>query len=286
MTDKTQTKGQAGDAPESDKTDPVSIDDQLETLRSSKAGLSSEEAKKRLQSYGPNAIEVKERSLLSKLLGYFWGPIPWMIEVAAVLSLLVQHWIDFAIITVLLLYNAGIGFWQERKAANALAALKKGLAPKAHVKRDGAWSTLDAAQLVPGDIVRLRLGEIVPADVTLVEGDYMSIDQAALTGESLPVNQEGRRHGLFQQHRQAGRDGRLVTSTGGNTFFGRTAKLVAGAGAKSHSQQAVMRIGDFLIVMADRAQHPALIGFELYRDIVVRPRPGTGATRPRSCSSS
>jgi H+-transporting ATPase len=147
-TDKTQTSGPISDTSESSGTPengaakPVSAEDQLKKLQSSMAGLSSEEAKQRLAKFGPNAIVVKEQSLLSKLFGYFWGPIPWMIEVAAVLSLLVQHWADFAIITVLLLYNAGIGFWQERKAANALAALKKGLAPKAHVKRDGAWSTV------------------------------------------------------------------------------------------------------------------------------------------------
>ncbi len=191
-----------------------------------------------------------------------------MIEVAAVLSLLVRHWIDFAIILVLLLYNAGIGFWQERKAANALSALKKGLAPKAHVKRDGTWSTIDAVDLVPGDIVRLRLGEIVPADVTLVEGDYISIDQAALTGESLPVTKKVGDTAYSGSIAKQGEMVAVVTGTGGNTFFGRTAKLVATAGAKSHSQQAVMRIGDFLIVTA-LALSLLLIGFELYRDVVV-----------------
>jgi H+-transporting ATPase len=191
-----------------------------------------------------------------------------MIEVAAVLSLLVRHWIDFVIILVLLLYNAGIGFWQERKAANALAALKKGLAPKAHVKRDGAWSTVDAATLVPGDVVRLRLGEIVPADVTLIEGDYISIDQAALTGESLPVTKKVGDTAYSGSIAKQGEMVAVVTGTGGNTFFGRTAKLVATAGAKSHSQQAVMRIGDFLIITA-LALSLLLIGFELYRDVVV-----------------
>jgi H+-transporting ATPase len=274
-TDKTQTSGPTGDTsdncetPENDAAKPVSAEDQLKKLQSSMAGLSSEEAKQRLAKFGPNAIVVKEQSLLSKLFGYFWGPIPWMIEVAAVLSLLVQHWADFAIITVLLLYNAGIGFWQERKAANALAALKKGLAPKAHVKRDGAWSTVDAAGLVPGDIVRLRLGEIVPADVTLVDGDYISIDQAALTGESLPVNKKVGDTAYSSSIAKQGEMTAVVTSTGNNTFFGRTAKLVASAGAKSHSQQAVMRIGDFLIIMAIGLSI-LLIGFELYRDIVVQ----------------
>lgn len=260
---------QSGAAGGSGKTAPISIDDQLKQLEASKDGLSSAEAQKRLGTYGPNAIEAKEQSLLKKLLGYFWGPIPWMIEAAAILSLVVRHWTDFVIIMVLLIYNAGVGFWQERKAANALAALKKGLAPKAHVKRDGDWATIDAAALVPGDIVRLRLGEIVPADVTLLDGDYISIDQSALTGESLPVNKKVGDTAYSSSIAKQGEMVALVTSTGANTFFGRTAKLVASAGAKSHSQQAVMRIGDFLILMAVGLSI-LLVGFELYRDIVVQ----------------
>jgi H+-transporting ATPase len=254
--DRPQSAGTTSAASGDGNAKPVSVEDQLKTLQTSTSGLTGDEAKQRLEKYGPNAIVAKEQSLLRKLLAYFWGPIPWMIEVAAVLSLLVRHWIDFAIILVLLLYNAGIGFWQERKAANALAALKKGLAPKAHVKRDGAWSTVDAATLVPGDVVRLRLGEIVPADVTLIEGDYISIDQAALTGESLPVT------------KKVGDTAYSGSIAKQGTFFGRTAKLVATAGAKSHSQQAVMRIGDFLIITA-LALSLLLIGFELYRDVVV-----------------
>ena len=249
---------------------PPPIEEQLAKLDTSKNGLSAAEADQRLDRYGPNAIEVKQESLLKKLLGYFWGPIPWMIEIAALLSLLVEHWADFIIILVLLVYNALIGFWQERKAANALAALKRGLAPKAHVRRDGAWATIDAAGLVPGDIVRLRLGEIVPADVTLVEGDFMTIDQAALTGESLPVTKRVGDSAYAGSIAKQGEMVALVTGTGTNTFFGRTAKLVAGAGAKSHSQQAVLRIGDFLIVMA-LALSLLLIGVELYRDIVISP---------------
>ncbi len=267
--DPTHARAQSDGAPGKAGAKPVSVDDQLKELQSSRAGLASDEAKQRLAKYGPNAIVAKEESLLRKLLAFFWGPIPWMIEVAAVLSLLVRHWTDFAIITVLLLYNAGIGFWQERKAANALAALKKGLAPQAHVKRDGAWSTVDAADLVPGDIVRLRLGEIVPADVTLIDGDYISIDQAALTGESLPVNKKVGDTAYSGSIAKQGEMVALVTGTGGNTFFGRTAKLVASAGAKSHSQQAVMRIGDFLIVTAVGLSI-LLIGVELYRDLVVQ----------------
>ena len=257
----------ANDQPQSGAPKTVPVADQLQQLHTSPDGLTTAEANRRLGQYGPNAIVAEEESLLHKLLGYFWGPIPWMIEVAAVLSLLVRHWADFVIILLLLVYNALIGFWQERKAANALAALKKGLAPKAHVRRDGNWATIDAARLVPGDIVRLRLGEIVPADVTLTSGDYISIDQAALTGESLPVDKKVGDTAYSGSIAKQGEMVAVVTGTGNDTFFGRTAKLVASAGAQSHSQQAVMRIGDFLIVVAVGLSI-LLIGVELYRDVV------------------
>ena len=172
---------------------PVTLDapgivQKLQDLKTSSKGLSTTEAQQRLTQYGPNAIEAHEQSKWKKLLGYFWGPIPWMIEAAALISLFRQDWPDFAVITVLLLYNAIVGFWQDNKAANALAALQKGLAAKAHVLRDGKWEEVDAANLVPGDIVTVAGGEILPADLILTEGQYLSVDQAALTGESLPVS--------------------------------------------------------------------------------------------------
>ena len=150
-------------------------------------GLSTAEAQQRLAKYGPNALVEEEVSLARKLLGHFTGPIAFMIEAAAIVSAVIGHWSDFAIITGLLFFNAALEFWQDRKASNALAALKKGLAPEATVMRDGKWLTVQAATLVPGDIVKIRLGVIVPADLRLVGGDYASIDQAALTGESLPA---------------------------------------------------------------------------------------------------
>jgi len=236
----------------------------FETLGSSSQGLSYEEASKRLEQYGPNALEEKKESLLLKFLGYFWGPIPWMIEVAFILSLVVSHWLDAMIIAVLLVFNALIGFWEEHKASNALAALKKGLALKARALRGDKWQELEAVGLVPGDIVRLRLGDIIPADVKLIEGDFISVDQSALTGESLPVN---KREGDIAYSGSVAKQGEmvaLVTGTGSNTFFGRTAKLVGEAGAVSHFQKAVMRIGDFLIFVAVGLSI-ILIAVELYR---------------------
>jgi H+-transporting ATPase len=224
---------------------------QLETkLATSANGLTLAEADRRLTRYGPNALAEKKVSPLLKFLGYFWGPIPWMIEAAAVLSAVVQHWSDLTIILVLLFANAVVGFWEEFQAGNAIAALKARLAPHARVKRDGAWTDLAARLLVPGDIVRLRLGDIVPADARSLGPDPVEVDQAALTGESLPVSR-GTGEVLFSGAilRQGEADA-LVYATGGNTFFGKTAALVQQAHTTSHFQRAVLKIGDYLIVIA------------------------------------
>ncbi len=227
-------------------------------------GLSTSEAQKRLAQYGPNALEEENTSALLRLLAYFWGPIPWMIELAALLSAIVRHWADFSIIFGLLLFNALIGFWQEYKAANALKALKSRLALKARVLRDRRWGEIDAVELVPGDIVRLRLGDIVPADARLVEGDYLSVDQSALTGESLPVEKKTGDTVYSGSVVKQGEMVALVTVTGDDSYFGRTAKLVQDAGAPSHFQKAVLTIGDFLIYLS-LALVAALILVQLFR---------------------
>ncbi len=166
---------------------PAGISAEFSSLKSSPKGLTPAEAEERLKKFGPNAIKAHEESRWHKLLGYFWGPIPWMIEAAALISLFRQDWADLAVIVGLLGYNAAVGFWQDNKAASALAALKKSLARKARVMRDGTWTVIDAGNLVPGDVVSINAGEILPADMLLTEGEYLSVDQAALTGESLPV---------------------------------------------------------------------------------------------------
>ena len=211
-------------------------------------GLSVAEAAKRLQQFGPNAIEENRTSPLLKFLSFFWGPIPWMIEVAGILSATVQRWEDFTIIAVMLLINAGVGFWEEFKADNAIAALKETLALKAHVLRDGKWRDIAARELVPGDVVLLRLGNIVPADVSLAEGDYLSVDQSALTGESLPVDKKVGDTAYASSVAKMGGMKAVVTTTGARTYFGRTASLVEVAGTRSHFQKAVLGIGNFLIL--------------------------------------
>ncbi|MCF3935834.1 plasma-membrane proton-efflux P-type ATPase [Acuticoccus sp. M5D2P5] len=213
-------------------------------------GLSTRDAEARLARGGRNAIAETHVSPVRKLLGYFWGPIPWMIEVAALLSAILRHWSEFAIIIALLLFNAGVGFWQEFKASNALDALRKSLALRARVLRDGRWSEMAADALVPGDVIRIRLGDIVPADVRLADGDYLSVDQAALTGESLPVSRKVGDTAYSGSIARQGEMVAIVTATGADTFFGKTAALVAEASTPSHFQRAVMTIGDYLIAIS------------------------------------
>jgi H+-transporting ATPase len=187
-----------------------------------------------------------------------------MIEVAVVLSAIVRHWPDFFIILLLLLANATIGFWEEREAGNAIDALKARLAIKARVKRDGKWITPSAKDLVPGDAIRLRLGDIVPADARLLSGDEVSVDQSALTGESLPATRKSGDAVFSGSIIRRGEIDALVYATGGKTYFGKTAELVETAVTVSHFQKAVLKIGDYLIVLA-LVLVAVIIGFSIYR---------------------
>jgi H+-transporting ATPase len=213
-------------------------------------GLSQAEVEERLQQYGYNELPEKHVNTFLKLLTYFNGPIPWMIEAAAILSALVRHWPDFFIILVLLVANAVVGFWEEYQAGNAIAALKAKLALQARVKRDGRWTTVPARELVPGDLIRIRLGDIVPADADLLEGDPVEVDQSALTGESLPVTHKAGELVYSGSIIRQGEIDATVTATGARTYFGKTAQLVAEAHTVSHFQKAVLKIGDYLIALA------------------------------------
>ena len=246
MTDKanTATTAAAGDL----KTMPMA--ELMQKLGAGPEGLSGAEATKRLAEVGPNEIAEKKANALLKLLGYFWGPIPWMIEVAAVLSGAVQHWPDFFIILVLLLANGLIGFWEERQAGNAIEALKAKLASAARVLRDGKWVAPAARDLVPGDLIRIRLGDIIPADARLMEGDPVEVDESALTGESLPATRAPGDAVYSGSILRRGEIDALVYATGARTYFGRTAQLVDQAKSTSHFQQAVLKIGNYLIGLA------------------------------------
>ena len=227
----------------------VSADVSSPAAEAQSAGLSEAEAARRLAQYGENALSEHHVSVLERLAHFFWGPIPWMIEIAALLSGLLRHWADLAIILAMLFINAGVGFWQEFKADNAIALLKQRLALKARVLRDGKWKDIEARLLVPGDVVLVKLGNIIPADLKLIGGSYLSIDQAALTGESLPVDKKAGDDAYSGSIAKQGEMTGVVTATGMNTYFGKTAHLVEQAKSVSHFQRAVLRIGNFLILV-------------------------------------
>jgi H+-transporting ATPase len=232
------------------KAKDMSVPDLMKQLGTSTDGLSQSEAKNRIDKYGYNELAEKKESPILKFLSYFWGPIPGMIIIAAILSGVLRHWPDLGVILFLLIMNAAVGFREEYQANNAIAALKKQLAVQAKVKRDGKWVQIPARELVPGDIIRLRIGDIIPADSRLLEGDPVQVDQSALTGESLPVEHKPGDVVYSGSILKQGEIDALVYATAQNTYYGKTAELVQSAETRSHLQQAVVKIADYLIFIA------------------------------------
>lgn len=211
-------------------------------------GLTSAEAQKRLAEFGPNAVEEKKQHTWLLFLHKFWAPVPWMLEVTLVLEGILGKWPEAIIIALLLLFNAVLGFSQERKAQGALTLLKQKLRITARACRDGQWCSLPAADLVPGDMVHVRVGDIVPADLTLSDGQIL-IDQSALTGESMPVDRSAGTDIYSASIVRRGEASGTVTATGTKSYFGKTAELVRGAGSKSHLEALVLSIVRYLIIM-------------------------------------
>lgn len=224
----------------------------MQTDDKSLTGLTQEEAQERLKKYGYNELNEKEESWIHRLFRRFWGPIPWMIEIAAILSAIAHRWEDFSVIMFMLLVNAFVDFYQESKALSAIAVLKKKLARKALVLRDSEWKNIDAKGIVPDDIIKVKIGDVVPADCTLLGGgDFLQVDQSALTGESLPINKQSGEtlygNAIIKQGEMIAR----VTATAKNTYFGKTVGLVAKAEKEEsgHFQKMVIKVGDYLIFM-------------------------------------
>ncbi len=232
-----------------DKAKKLSVDEVLRILKTSPKGLSEKEAIRRIKIVGPNEIPEKKEPAIIKFLRYFWGPIPWLIETAAVLSAIIQHWVDFWIIIALLLTNSIVGFWEEHKAENIIELLKKKLSVTARVLRDGKWRIIPARELVPGDIIRIRLGDIVPADVKLIEGEYLMVDESVLTGESLPVEKKVGDVAYSGSIVKRGEMTAVVIATGLKTYFGKTVELVQKAERVSKYQKLIINIGNYLIIL-------------------------------------
>jgi H+-transporting ATPase len=228
----------------------LSVAELLARLQSSPSGLSQAEAQHRLDQYGYNELPEKKINPVLKFLSYFWGPIPGMIIVAAILSGVLRHWPDLGVILALLVMNAVVGFREEHQAGSAIAALKEKLAVQANVRRDGKWSTIPARELVPGDIIRLRIGNIIPADARLLDGDPVQVDQSALTGESLPVEHKPGDAVYSGSILKQGEIDAVVYATGKGTYYGKTAELVESAVTHSHLQRAILKIADYLLIIA------------------------------------
>ncbi|MEB3325286.1 MAG: plasma-membrane proton-efflux P-type ATPase [Cyanobacteriota bacterium] len=239
----TSTLGPSTDAPR----DPLEV---LRQLQSRAEGLKAGEVRARLERYGPNALPEKRVNPLLRFFQAFWGPIAWMMEIAAILSALVGDWTDFAIILVLLVVNSVVGFWEEHSAGNAVAALKSQLAPKATVLRDGQWGQVESSALVPGDVVTLKLGGVVPADGVLLGEEQLDIDQAALTGESLPVERCKGQSVFSGSIVKRGEGKAVITATGAHTFFGRTARLLSETSTVSEFQRSFLQLVNVLIGLA------------------------------------
>ncbi|CAN1796422.1 Plasma membrane ATPase 4, partial [Linum perenne] len=241
----------------------IPVEEVFEQLKCSKEGLSSEEGANRLQIFGPNKLEEKkvcslhqlQESKFLKFLGFMWNPLSWVMEAAAIMAIALANgggkppdWQDFVGIVCLLVINSTISFVEENNAGNAAAALMAGLAPKTKVLRDGKWSEQEAAILVPGDIISIKLGDIVPADARLLEGDPLKIDQSALTGESLPVTRHPGQEVFSGSTCKQGELEAVVIATGVHTFFGKAAHLVDSTNQVGHFQQVLTAIGNFCII--------------------------------------
>lgn len=248
----------ATDLYDKDKVDieHVVMEEVFQLLQCTEEGLTDDEATNRIGIFGPNKLEEKKENVFLQFLSFMWNPLSWVMEFAAIVAIALANgegeppdWQNFIGIVLLLLVNSTIGFVEERNAGNAVKALMDSLAPKARVKRNGAWREIESAELVPGDLVAFKHGDVCPADCRLVEAIDVSMDQAALTGESLPQGKKLGDECFSGSTCKQGECEGIVISTGPNTFFGRAATLVGADNDQAgHLQMVLARIGTFCLV--------------------------------------
>jgi len=204
-------------------------------------GLTSDEARRRLVANGTNAVQDVVQHPVNRALRKLWAPVPWMLEAAVLLQLALGEYVEASAIAVLLVFNAGLGFFQEGRAQATLEALKSRLAVTASARRDGVWKTLSAVELVQGDVVKLSLGAVVPADVRLLDGSVL-VDQSMLTGESVPIEAGPGFETYAGALIRRGEAVAEITATGSRTKFGRSAELIRTAHVESTEQKAIFRV--------------------------------------------
>ncbi|HYA12652.1 MAG TPA: plasma-membrane proton-efflux P-type ATPase [Thermodesulfovibrionales bacterium] len=224
----------------------ISLEETLRFMETSIEGLSNSEVKKRFEIFGYNEIVEKRNNLLLEFLLRYWGPMPWLLELAMAISFILRHYLEGIIIFVLLTVNAIIGHMHSRGSQKAVELLKKKLAIKAKVLRDGKWIMKDAKEIVPGDIISVGLGDIVPADAKVIGGE-LSVDESALTGESLPVDAHQSDIIYSGSVARRGEARCIVVNTGANTYFGKTAELVKIAKPKSHQEEVMMAVVKYMM---------------------------------------
>ncbi len=242
----------------------LTIEDAYRVLTTSTTGLTEDEAKRRINELGYNELSEKRKNPFIDFLARYWGPMPWLLELTMVLSYIIGHYLEVVIVFALLTTNAIIGFHHTRSSLKALELLKKRLAIKAKVLRNGEWVVKDAREIVPGDIIQVGLGDLVPADGKIVAGE-VSVDQSALTGESLPVT--ARQSGILYSSSiiKRGEAKALVLNTGANTYFGKTAELVKIAKPKSHQQQIMSAIVKYAMYVSIAALMVVILDAALTR---------------------
>ena len=245
--------------------------------KASPMGLTAAEAEDRLRQSGPNRVEEETRHPLLSFFVKFWAPVPWMLEATVVLEILVHKLDEAVIIGCLLLFNSILSFVQENQANRALALLRSRLSVQARALRDGQWQLIPAQQLVPGDVIHLRLGDLAPADVRLFDG-VVEADESELTGESLPIEKSAGATAYAGSRIKRGEASGEVIATGKHTYFGKTAELVKTAKTASHLQEIIYAIVKYLVIVDAVLVEPCLY------TLVLRTCPGRKSCRLHSSS--
>src|SRR5450830_306577 len=228
----------------------IPIDRTLTLLETSVTGLGEEDAKRRIVLFGYNEVKKQFRNPVIEFLAHYWGPMPWLLELTMILSGFLGHYTELAIIFVLLTINALIGFINNRKSIKALEFLEKKLSITAKILRDQKWIIKDIKEIVPGDIISIGLGDIVPADAKILSDSNITVDQSILTGESLPIDVNKSKIIYSGSIIKYGEAQVIVLNTGTNTYFGKTIELVKTAKPKSHQEQIMLSVIKYMLFVS------------------------------------